>query len=83
MCQPVTASLYSWKAGTARTSAAPTDMQIFIKNIKDRKTFPIEITADDRVEEVKLAIEAAQGVAPGTQRLVFGGKTLKGGVPMR
>ena len=42
-------------------------MQIFIKNIKDRKTFPIEITADDRVEEVKLAIEAAQGVAPGTE----------------
>ena len=57
-------------------------MQIFIKNIKARKTFPIEIAEDDCIEDVKLAIEAAQGVEPRTQCLVFGGKTLKGGVPI-
>ena len=57
-------------------------MQLNVKNIKDRKTWTVEVKPEDCVGDLKIVIETATGFAPAAQRLVFKGKGLKEGVPL-
>ena len=57
-------------------------MQLHIKSLKDRRTFTIEISPSADAAQLKAVIEQKQGVREVTQRLVFGGRPLKDGVPL-
>ena len=54
-------------------------MIIHVKNLKDRKTFDVNIEPTATTDDVKSAIEQQMGVAPSAQRLVFGGKPPRDG----
>ena len=54
-------------------------MIIHVKNLKDRKTFDVQIGPTATTDDVKVAVEQQSGVAPIAQRLVFGGKPLRDG----
>ena len=56
---------------------------INIKDLKSRKTFPVQVAPDDDADALKAAIEKAHSTPANAQRLVFGGKTLRAGVPLR
>ena len=57
-------------------------MIIHIKNLKDRKTFDVDVTPNSTADDVKFAVEKQCGVAPSSQRLVFGGRPLKDGATL-
>ena len=54
-------------------------MQIYIKNLKDRKTFQISIEQHGNAQDLKAAIERAEGIPADSQRLIFSGKPLREG----
>ena len=58
-------------------------MEITIKSLKDRKTFQVALNTDDTLDELRAAIEKAQDVPANSQKLVFGGKTLREGPTLR
>ena len=57
-------------------------MIIHIKNLKDRKTFDVDVTPNSTADDVKFAVEKQCGVTPSSQRLVFGGRPLKDGATL-
>ena len=58
-------------------------MKINIKSLKDRKTFSIEVRPTFDASDVKRVIEQEQSLPASSQRLVFGGKPLRDGVPLQ
>ena len=58
-------------------------MQITIRSIKDRRSFPVDAPPDALVEELKVKVEAASGIPASEQRLIFSGKTLREGARLR
>ena len=52
-------------------------MKISIKNLKDRKTFDVDVEPTSTADDVKAAVEKQTGVGKTSQRLVFGGKPLR------
>eukprot|EP00300_Choanocystis_sp_HF-7_P005877 c14333_g1_i1.p1 GENE.c14333_g1_i1~~c14333_g1_i1.p1 ORF type:complete len:144 (+),score=29.98 c14333_g1_i1:2-433(+) len=68
--------------GVARSSRrsppAPTAMQIFVRNIVG-KTIALDVDADGTVDDLKLEIEAREGIPAEYQRIVFSGKQLEDG----
>ena len=54
-------------------------MQITIRSIKDRRSFPVDAPPDALVEELKVKVEAASGIPASEQRLIFSGQTLREG----
>ena len=57
-------------------------MKITIRNLKDRKTFDIDVQPTSTAADMKDLIESHEGLPANSQRLVFGGKPLKEGVPL-
>jgi large subunit ribosomal protein L40e len=53
-------------------------MQIFIKSLTG-KNVTLDVDSADSVEDVKRMIQEREGIEPGQQRLVFGGKQLEDG----
>ena len=50
--------------------------QIFVKSING-KSRTLDVTAADTIGTIKAKIQEKEGVAPGEQRLIFGGKNLE------
>ena len=58
-------------------------MIIHIKNLKDRKTFDVDVTPNSTADDVKFAVEKQCGVTPKfASALVFGGRPLKDGATL-
>ena len=57
-------------------------MKITIRNLKDRKSFDIDVQPAMTAAHVKSLIEEQEGVPANSQRLVFGGRPLKDGVAL-
>ena len=57
-------------------------MKISIKNIKDRKTFDIDVEPTFTAADVKAKVEAQEGMPANAQRLIFGGKPLRDGATL-
>ncbi|CAF2997790.1 unnamed protein product [Rotaria sp. Silwood2] len=53
-----------------------TGFQIFIKTLTGA-TITITVTRDDTVEDLKAKVQDKQGIPPGEQRLIYGGKQLE------
>lgn len=52
-------------------------MQIFIRTFEG-KTIALDVKSSDTVEDVKVKVQAKEGVLPEQQRLIFGSKQLEG-----
>ena len=49
-------------------------MEIFVRDKKTKKIYPIDVSPYNTVEEIKEKIEAVTGVPPINQKVTFGGK---------
>ena len=58
-------------------------MKLHIKSIKTRKTFTIDVPQGVAAADVKSAIERQEDIPVSSQRLVFGGKPVREGVPLQ
>ena len=58
-------------------------MKLHIKSIKTRKTFTIDVPQGVTAADVKSAIERQEDIPVSSQRLVFGGKPVREGVPLQ
>lgn len=57
-------------------------MKIFVKTLSG-KTVSVEATLSDSVDGLKRAVYAKEGIHPGQQRLIYGGKPLEGEKSLR
>ena len=51
------------------------NFQIFVKSING-KTRTVDVSANESISSIKQKIQEKEGIDPGEQRLIFGGKNL-------